>query len=94
MKISNIHDLKNNRIRIFPFQTKDHSFILFPDLQVAYLLSLLIDKIGFVLSQFSVEYVYPTNKCVDHILKNIGEYEEKYFIFNLENYFHSSDYAL
>ena len=93
MKINNISNLQSSQIRIFPLQTKDHSFILFPDLPSSYLLTLLIDKLGFLLSQFSVEYIYPTEKSVNHILKNISGYDENYFIFNLENYFHSSDYA-
>lgn len=94
MTVQNIHNIKHSQIKIFPFQTKDHSFILFPDLPTAYLLTLLIDKLNFQLDQFSFEYIYPTNKCVDGILTNMWEYDEKYFIFYLENYFHSSDYAM
>ncbi len=94
MKVSNILNIRNSKIRIFPFQTRDTSFILYPDLPTSYLLGLLVDKIGFQLQQFVFEYVYPTNTCVKKIISEIENYKEEYFIFYLENYFHSSDYAL
>jgi hypothetical protein len=64
MRIQNIKDMKRSKIRFFPFQTKDHAFILFQDLPFSYLMSLLIDKIGFSLDQFTMDYVYPFKKYI------------------------------
>jgi hypothetical protein len=94
MKINNLLKIKESKIKFFPLQTRDHAFILYPDLPTAYLLPLLIDKIGFSINQFSFEHVYSTNKFLNRILYNINDYDEDYFIFYLENYYHSSNYAL
>ena len=68
MKIENINNLKQSKIRLFPLQTRDYGFILYPDLPSSYLLSLLIDKLGFELSQFQIDYVYPFHKYVERLL--------------------------
>ncbi len=85
MKIDKILKIKKSKVRIFPLQTRDSAFILYPDLPSSYLLALLIDKIWFNLSQFNIDYVYPTQKYIDKTLKNILNYDEKYFIFYLKN---------
>lgn len=94
MKIKNILNIKGSKIRIFPFQSNDHDFILYPDLQVSYLLTLLIDKIWFNLFQFTLTYIYPTKKFIEKIFEDLKLYEEDYFLFYLENFIHSYDYSL
>jgi len=93
INITNILNIKNSNIRIFPLQTRDHAFILFPDLMISYLFTLLIDRIWFNINQFSIDFVFPSKKYVRNLMKNILTYEEEYFIFFLENYYHSSDFA-
>jgi hypothetical protein len=39
------NSIKNKKIRLFPLQTEDYSFILQPDLPTSYLISLMVDKI-------------------------------------------------
>lgn len=94
MKINNIYNIKKSKIRIFPFQTKDQAFILFDDLPASYLLTLLIEKLWFNIDQFVFDYVYPFKKYVEKLINNIEWYNEDYFIFYLENYYHSSGFAL
>ncbi len=93
MMIDNIYRIKHSYIRLFPLQTRDMGFVLYHDLPSAYLLSLLIDSIWFKLDQFKIEYVYPTIKCKNKILENLNNYHEDFFIFSLENYYHSNDYS-
>lgn len=93
-QIDNIMNIKQSKIRLFPLQTRDPSFILYQDLPTSYLMTLLIDTLWFSLHQFSIEYVYPFQKYISYLLKEIQYFEEEYFIFYLENYYHSSDYAL
>lgn len=93
MKINNINDIKKSHIRIFSLQTQDIFFVLYHDLPSFYLLSLLIDRLWFELEQFSIQYVYPFKNYFDYISPKIEHFKEEYFIFFLENYFHSSDYA-
>ena len=94
MSINNLLNLKKAQIRIFPFHTNDTSFILYNDLPTSYLLSLLIWKLWFNLNQFVFDYVYHTKKYIDKTLINLSDYKEDYFIFYLENYYHSSNYAM
>ena len=94
MTINSIKQIKKKNIRIFPFQTKDVSFLLYNDLSCGYLLSLLIDKLWFSIFQFNITYIFPFNKFVDKILSELKSFKEEYFIFFLENYFHSSNYAM
>ena len=91
---SNILKIKDSKIRLFPLQTMDHSFMLVNDLPTSYLITLLIDRLGFLLKNISLEYVYPTNIYTNLLLENIWNYDEDYFIFYLENYYHSNDFAL
>ncbi len=93
MKIENIQNLKYKNIRLFPLQTQDIYFILYHDLPSLYLISLLVDKLWFHISQFSIEYVYPFRNYFNYISEKLGSFTEDYFIFWLENYYHSSDYA-
>lgn len=93
MKVKNIENLINSKIRIFSLQTQDVYFVLYPDLQSLYLISLLVDKIWFNINQISLSYVYPFKSYFDYISENLFDFEEEYFLFFLENYFHSSDYA-
>lgn len=94
MRISKIYNIKNAKIRIFPFQTMDYEFILFADLPSSYLLTLLIEKLWFNIDQFVIDYVFPFEKYVNKTLNNIESCKEDYFIFYLENFYHSSEYAL
>lgn len=93
MKIDNILNIKNSKIRIFPFQTQDVWFIMMHDLYSSYLLSLMIDKLGFDLQQFSKTYVYAFWNFFDYIKEKVIYFEDEYFIINLENYYHSSEYS-
>jgi hypothetical protein len=38
-------------------------------------------------------YIYPFSSFFDYIKEKVDDFDEKYFIFNLENYYHSSDYS-
>lgn len=91
--IKNIENIKNSKIRLFPFQTQDIYFILYVDLPINYLLTLLIDKLNFKISQIEITYIYPFSSFFPFIKDQIINFEEDYFVFFLENYFHSSDYA-
>lgn len=93
MNITNITNICNSKIRFFPLQTQDIYFILYQDLPSSYLISLLIERIGFHLNQFSIEYVYPFRNYFEYIAPKLENFEEEYFLFFLENYYHSSDYA-
>lgn len=92
-EINNIYDIKNSRIRIFSLQTKNQYYIMVPDLNSSYLLSLLIDKIWFQLNQFEIDYIFPFNKYSTNLVNNLDSYDEDYFIFYIENICHSNDYA-
>ncbi len=93
MKWIDIHNLLSQKIRLFPFQTKDVSFAMQPDIVSSTLISLCIDKLWFWLEQFSIQYVYPFESSYDYIKSKIQDYQEDYFIFFLENYYHSNEYA-
>lgn len=84
----------NKTVRIFTIQTKDPGMITKPDLTVGYLISLLVDKIGMNLFNFSSEILFPFKKYADFLLSNISNFWEDYYIFFLENYYHSSNYWL
>lgn len=88
-----ITDIKNKNIRIFPLQTEDFSFVLQADLPSSYLISLFVDKIWINLSQIWVTYIYPLTSFYESFIEKIKFFKEDYFIFYLENFFHSSDYA-
>ena len=90
--MTTIKNIKNSKIRLFPLQTKDHGFILYNDLPSSYLLSFLIDKCNFNINQFKIEYVYLFKNYVKDLFNKLDNFEEEYFIFSLENYFHSSEY--
>jgi hypothetical protein len=38
-------------------------------------------------------YIYSFSNFFDYIKPSLDDFSEKYFIFNLENYYHSSDYS-
>lgn len=90
MSISTI----KSKIRIFSLQTKDPWMISRPDLSAWYLISLLVDKIGMSFLNISLEVIYPFKKYADFLLNNLSSLKEDYFIFYLENYYHSSNYWL
>lgn len=88
------HNFINKTVRIFSIQTKDPGMICKPDLSVGYLVSLLVDKIGMDLFNITSEILYPFKKYADFLLKNLSNFQEDYYIFFLENYYHSSNYWL
>ncbi len=92
--MSGVKNIQHSKIRLFPLQTRDSSFIMFPDLPTSYLITFLTEKCNFKRSQFTIDYVYPFQKYVEKTLHQICTYEEDYFVFYLENYYHSSDFAL
>lgn len=83
-----------SKIRIFSLQTKDPGMICRPDLSVSYLVSLLVDKLWMNFFNISLETIYPFRKYSDFLLNNIHNLREDYFLFFLENYYHSSNYSL
>ncbi len=94
MRVNDIKQITDSQVRIFSLQTRDPSFILFPDLPSAYLINTLIQLCSFKLRNIKVEYVYPFSRYVEELLSNMEEYREDYFVFFLENYYHSSDFGL
>jgi hypothetical protein len=91
--ISNIQNIKSGKIKIFPLQTRDVFMVLWHDLPTAYLMTLLIDKLGFHITQFSIEYVYSFKNYPEILFSKLKDFNEDYFIFFLEDFYHSSDYA-
>ena len=89
-----LDSLPSNTIRLFSLQAKDDIFTLMPELQVGYLSALLSRKIGMNTNSIRVESVYPFPKYFSFLQENIASFPEKYFIFFLENYYHSSGYGL
>lgn len=92
-KINNIIHIKNSKMRLFPFQPKDPFFVLQNDYITWFLISLLVDKIWFSLNQISVSYVYSFSSYFDYFVNKVSLFEEDYFIFTLENYYHSNEYS-
>jgi len=87
-------DIIKSKIRIFSLQTKDPGMICRPDLSIGYLVSLLVDKVGINFFNISLETIYPFKKYSDFLLNNLSNFKEDYFLFFLENYYHSSNYSL
>lgn len=87
-------DLKNTKIRFFLLQSGDPGMILFKEFYFWYLLNLLIERLDFLLSNIYVEIIYPFNKYVEKLYSRLSVFEEEYFVFYLENAYHSNGYAL
>ncbi len=81
-----------SKVKIFPNHTTDRYFLKYRSTEVWYLLCLLIDKCWKNKSDFSVTTIYPFRDVFDDIEKNICFYNEKYFVFFLENFLHSNEY--
>ncbi|MCH2188891.1 radical SAM protein [Candidatus Gracilibacteria bacterium] len=88
------HELKKSKIRLFAFSSNDPSCILFQDLPSCYFISLCCQRLGFSRKNFAITYFYAFENYAEYLKKKIISFEEDYFLFFLENYYHSSDYAL
>ena len=89
-----LNELKTKSIRFFVTQSNDMWMILMKEFYFWYLLNLLIDKLDFKLNNINLEIVYPTNNYINNLFKNCKYFKEEYFVFYLENSYHSNNYSL
>jgi hypothetical protein len=66
--------------------------ILFKEFYFGYLLNLLIFKLSFTLENIFVEIVFPFKKYLDTFFQRLNDFDEEYFVFYLENSYHSNVY--
>jgi len=78
-------DFLQKSLRIFSCSPKNLAHATVPDLQSAYLVSLLIDKIGMSFGNIALETVYLTSSYQQFLAQNMAAMKEDYFLFFLEN---------
>jgi radical SAM superfamily enzyme YgiQ (UPF0313 family) len=88
-----LENLPEQRMRIWVLQPNDPPFIWYHDLWLAYLLGTLIDTVKMNIYNIGVNYVLFTENCLENFKKEMKNYPEEYFLFFMEDFFHSADYA-
>ncbi len=88
------NDLKEKNIRFFVNQSNDMWMILMKEFYFWYLINLLVDKLWFNLHKLNLEIVYPTNNYIKDLFNNYKYFKEEYFVFYLENSYHSNNFSL
>lgn len=79
-------------VRFFVFQSKDMATM--PELQAGYSTSILIDEVGMNRNLIRVQSCYPFKKYYDQFQVDFSLYPEDCYVFFLENFYHSSSFAL
>lgn len=87
-------NIKKEKIKFFLLQSNDPWMFLFKEFYFGYLLNLLIDKLNFSLENILVEIVFPFDKYLNTFFKKLNTFDEDYFVFYLENSYHSNIYWL
>lgn len=88
-----LDSLQKSSIRIWTLHPNDPPFIWYHDLGLAYLLWVLVDTVGMSLNDIKVNYAFFTEKCINKNKDELPTYDEEYFLFFMEDFFHSADYA-
>jgi hypothetical protein len=89
-----LENIKKEKIKFFLLQSNDPWMILFKEFYFGYLLNLLIFKLSFTLENIFVEIVFPFKKYLDTFFQRLNDFDEEYFVFYLENSYHSNVYWL
>ena len=85
-------DILESSVRFFVFQSKDMATL--PELQAGYPAAILIDKLGMNPNLVRIESCYPYKKYYDELSLNFNLFPEECYVFFLENFYHSSAYAI
>lgn len=82
----------SSSVRFFVFQSKDMAMM--PELQPGYAVALLTDRHKMNPNLIRIQSVYPYKAAHDDLTKNISLYPEECYVFFIENFYHSSSFAL
>jgi biotin synthase-like enzyme len=88
-----ITSFSSSTVRIWMLHPNDPPFIWYHDLGLSYLLTTLIDTVWKNIQDISVNYCLFTQTCIEKFETELPWYQEEYFIFFMEDFFHSADYA-